>query len=133
MYFFPIELILVGISCAAIGYALGLRETKRRLKAHKEVTDRLMNAGISASTVYPTYGGISRSGSWFASALGNDANNMFGGAAMQNQVTYSATPSKFASLLSSVRTATAAGRPPTSAPRDSVKRKIYDDIKKEME
>ena len=50
MALFIFELVVCCAIWFALGYALGLRETKRRLKAHHEVTDRLMNAGLSAST-----------------------------------------------------------------------------------
>lgn len=90
------------------GYFLGLRETKRRLKAHQEVTDRLMgrtdvfpsggfqrglglhddllDASSLAGTVYPTYGGISRSSSPFTATGIRNQVGLLGGAGMQNAI-----------------------------------------------
>lgn len=147
-----LEYVGYGFGCAVsgqvFGYFLGLRETKRRLKAHQEVTDRLMgrvpdgvtkvfsgthddllDASGLAGTVYPTYGGIFRSANPFAVATQQrQANQLFGGSQMQNQITYSAAPSKFASIAAMSK------RPaPTAEQRDEFRKRIYEKLKKEME
>ena len=132
---------------SCFGYWLGLRETKRRLKAHQAVTDRLMNAGFSASTgqrltehddminaaalsgmADPSYGGISRSSTAFTATEIRDQVKTLSGAAMQNPVTYSATPSKFASIAGNI-----GGSSPTAEQRSEFRKKLYEELKKAMD
>lgn len=138
-YAFIAVMLTCVVSGLFIGYFIGLRETKRRLKAHQEVTDRLMGRGVTqgfspdhddlldasalAGTVYPTYGGISRSSNPFTATGIRNQVGLLGGSAMQNPITYSATPSKFASIVAS------SGRPSRSAAR----KELYEALKKAMD
>ena len=147
MLLLTLQFAVCCLCCVGFGYALGLRETKRRLKAHQEVTDRLMgrvpggitqgfspdhddllDASALAGTVYPTYGGISRSPAPFTATGIRNQVGLLGGAGMQNAITYSATPSKFASIAGKT------GRPPTTAERRrEFRKKLYEELKKAME
>lgn len=141
------QFVVCCLCCVGFGYAIGLRETKRRLKAHREVTDRLMNAGISASTAnrlaehddminaaalsgmaYPTYGGISRSSTPLTATGIRNQVGLLGGAGMQNAITYSATPSKFSSIAGKI-----GGPSPTAEQRSEFRKKLYEELKKAMD
>lgn len=145
-----LEYIGYGFGCAVsgqvLGYFLGLRETKRRLKRHQEVTDRLMgrtpgdmsggfsdshddkiDAAALSGTVYPTYGGISRSSNAFtATGIRNQA-GLLGGASMQNPITYSATPSIFSSIAGKT-----GGSSPIAEQSIEFEKKLYEELKKAM-